>query len=147
VAAFALCLALAAPALAGGNGTALSVVTDPGTPTCDSTSCSVSIEATATTSGSTAPAAILVSTDGGMTSTNLGTVATTDWTGSGRAKMVTETIALRLSASSPTVVKVCFVQPGANGNPLKSACADPLTITPPGTCADSSNGCAGGGGN
>ncbi|HYU12147.1 MAG TPA: hypothetical protein VEK82_06190 [Stellaceae bacterium] len=81
-----------------------------------------------------AAAAILVSVDGGQTFANVGTVATTDWVGSGRAKLAEEVIPITgLPAGATTVVTVCFMQPGANGDPLKRACAD-VPVTTPSTC-------------
>ena len=137
LAAFALGLGLAAPAaLAGGNGTALSIVATSDTPVCSGNLCSADIAATATTSGSTAAAAVLVSTDGGQTFSNVGTVATTDWVGSGRAKLAEEAIPITgLPAGATTVVTVCFLQPGANGDPLKRACAD-VAVTTPSPCVN-----------
>ena len=38
-----------------------------------------------------------------------------------------------LPAGATTVVTVCFLQPGANGDPLKRACAD-VAVTTPGAC-------------
>jgi len=85
-------------------------------------------------SGSTSAATVLVSVDGGQTFTNVGTVATTDWVGSGRAKLAEEVIPISgLPAGATTVVTVCFLQPGANGDPLKRACAD-VAVTTPSRC-------------
>lgn len=133
-----VCVGLASVASAS-NGTALSVVTEADAPVCsaDNQSASVEITAAVTSSGSTSPASVLVSTDGGVTFTNVGTVETTDWSGSGRTKTAEETILVNLAANVSTPVTICFIQPGANGNPLKKACSD-LTITPSCGCGPTS---------
>ena len=132
--ALALCLALMAPAALAENGTALTINATADVQPCDN-NCTATITAAATTSGSTAPAAILVSTDGNVTFTNVGTVATGEWAGSGRFKTSPEeqiAVTGLPGGGVSTVVTVCFLQPGANGNPLKKACTD-LTIAPPPT--------------
>ena len=121
-----------ASAVHAANGTSLAVVADAGDPTCsgDNTSATVEIGAAVTSTASASPLTILVSTDGGVNFTNLGTVA--NWTSNGRTKTAEETIEVTVPANVSTPVEVCFVQPGANGNPFKKVCAD-LTLTP--SCA------------
>jgi len=135
---------VAPAALAGGNGTALSITTDQ--PTFSSDGTTVYLTAAASSSSSSSPAAVLVSSDGGVNFTNVATVATIDWTGSGRFKQSPEE-AITVSGLQPRTaytVTVCFIQPGANGNPLKKACADlPITTPAPGGCDPSSPDCGG----
>jgi hypothetical protein len=113
------------------SGTKLSVVTEADRHVCsaDNTSATVIVTAAVTSSGSTAPASVLVSTDGGVTFTQVHTIAETDWLHNGRTKTAEVEIELTLTANVLTPVTVCFLQPGANGNELKKACSD-LSITP-----------------
>ncbi len=114
------------------NGTSLAVVADAEAPVCstDNTSATVEINAAVTSTASAAPLGILVSTDGGVSFTNLGTVA--NWTSNGRTKTAEETVQVSVAANVSTPVEVCFVQPGANGNAFKKACAD-VSVSP--SCA------------
>lgn len=113
------------------SGTKLSVVTEADPPVCsaDNTTATVIVTAAVTSSGSTAAASVLVSTDGGVTFTNVATVAETDWLHNRRTKTAEVEIELTLTSNVPTQVTVCFMQPGANGNEFTKACSD-LTITP-----------------
>jgi hypothetical protein len=87
----------------------------------------VQVNVLITSTGSAAPALVEVSTDGGVTFTRQGAIS--DWSGSGRDKTA-QTVLPEILPPTPTAFEVCAAQPGSNGNPDKSACAD-LTIVPP----------------
>ncbi|MBM4439782.1 MAG: hypothetical protein FJ027_05150 [Candidatus Rokubacteria bacterium] len=119
--------------LAGGvahasNGTSLAVVLDTDAPACVSTTqATATVHAGITSTASAAPASLLASADGGLTFTALGAIET--WTHTGRTKTAEEAIEVTVAGSGATVVEVCAIQPGANGNANKKACAA-VTITP-----------------
>jgi hypothetical protein len=126
----ALACVVATASLAS-NGTKLSVVAEDGSPSCSAsgTTAAVTITTAVTSSGSAAAASVLLSTDGGVTFTQVDTVATGDWTGSGRTKTAEKSITVNVASGATTPVTICFVQPGSNGNEFKKACAD-LSLAP-----------------
>jgi hypothetical protein len=128
----ALCLSLwvsAASVAQADNGTQLGIAASVGSYTCsgDNKSADTHIDVTVTSTGSAAPADVLVSTDGGATFTQQVTIS--DWSHSGRNKSAELTLSETLLANTATQFKVCVTQPGSNGDPDKSACAN-KSITP-----------------
>lgn len=139
-----LLVSLASLTLAEGTGsnkgTDLATNASVGSTVCDAnnTSATVQVNVLFTSTGSTAPASVLVSTDGGTTFTEHGTV--TNWSSSGRDSDIQLALAEILPANTTTQFEVCATQPGSNGNPDKNACAnlsiDPIcgaACNPPGT--------------
>lgn len=130
----ALCLSLwvsAASVAQADNGTQLGITASVFSTTCsaDDTSAVVHIDETITSTGSAAPTAVLVSTDGGATFTQQGTIQPTAWSHSGRNKTAELVLSENLPANTTTQFEVCATQPGSNGNPDKSACAN-LSVNP-----------------
>jgi hypothetical protein len=106
------------------NGTNLATTASVSSTTCsaDNTTATVHINVLITSTGSAAPASLLVSTDGGATFTGGGTIS--DWLHSGRDKSAELTLSEVLPANTTTQFEVCATQPGSNGNPDKNACTN-----------------------
>jgi hypothetical protein len=94
----------------------------------NNTSALVQITVMAMSTGSAAPASVLVSTNGGPF-TQQGTIS--NWLQSGRDKSAQTVLLETLTANTTTALEICAAQPGSNGNPKKGTCED-ISINP--TC-------------
>jgi hypothetical protein len=130
-AATALCLSLlfglAPLTLADGTDltTSASVSSEPCS--ADYLSATVNIKITVTSTASGAPATLMVSNNDGATFTPIGTIYV--WSQSGRDKSAEVAFQAVVPSNTTTKFEVCAAQPGSNGNPNKSSCAN-LSIDP-----------------
>jgi hypothetical protein len=127
-----LLMAHGTASLTHANGTDLTISASVSGQACsaDDSKATVNIKILVTSTGSAAPAILMVSNDGGATFTPIGTIS--EWSHSGRDKSAELAFTAVLTANTPTKFEFCAAQPGSNGNPDKRSCAD-LTIDP--TCA------------
>jgi len=137
-------LVLVASTAFANNGTGLSSVAnlDASAPSCSgSTSATVLVDTAVTSSGSSSSATVYLTVDN-ATPMQIDTIATTDWTGSGRFKTAERQYAVTVPANAGTTLTICYVQPGANGNTQKQTCSTVLaspSCQPPCPCYTASD--------
>jgi hypothetical protein len=121
---------LASLAIAAGTDLTTSLSVSGEICSADFASASLNLNILVTSSASGAPATVTLSTDGGATFTNVGTISV--WSQSGRNKSAQLSLAEVVAANTTTTFEVCAAQPGSNGNSDKGSCAD-VSVEP--TCA------------
>jgi hypothetical protein len=122
-----LLLSLAPLTLADGTNLTTSASVSGELCSADYHSATVNIKITVTSSASAAPATVMVSNDGGATFAPIGTIYV--WPQTGRDKSAEVAFQEVLPSNTTTKFEVCVAQPGGNGNPNKSSCAN-LSIDP-----------------